>query len=105
MSSDFPVNDGSRLREDILAAMDRITNDTSYPVHQHLISPEEDRAGEGYCIECGAHVITRITPACNGICLTGSDIGIPSDAIAAAHPDCPKHGHMATHNIDGTPRA
>lgn len=101
MSPDWPVNDGSSLRDDILKAMDRIRDDTSYPVHQHLISPEEDRAGEGYCIECGAHVII---PVCNGICLTGSDIGIPSDSIAVAHPDCEKHGHMATHNTDGAPR-
>lgn len=41
---------------------------------------------------------------CNGICLTGSDIGIPSDGIAAAHPECPKHGHMAAYEVDGTPR-
>lgn len=41
---------------------------------------------------------------CNGLCLTGHDIGVPSDGIAAAHPDCPKHGDLATHEIDGTPR-
>jgi hypothetical protein len=29
---------------------------------------------------------------CNGICLTGSDIGIPSNEVAYAHPGCPEHG-------------
>jgi hypothetical protein len=41
---------------------------------------------------------------CNGICLFGTDIGIPSNAIAAAHPDCELHGHMALFNVDGSPR-
>jgi hypothetical protein len=41
---------------------------------------------------------------CNGLCLTGRALGIPSDAIAAAHPECAKHGHMAIFNIDGSPR-
>ena len=50
------VNDGSSLRDDILKAMDRIRSDTSWLVHVHLISPEEARAGRGYCIECGALV-------------------------------------------------
>ena len=29
---------------------------------------------------------------CCGICTTGHDVGVPSDAIAAAHPDCEAHG-------------
>lgn len=30
---------------------------------------------------------------CNGICLTGADLGVPEfDGIAHAHPDCPLHG-------------
>ena len=33
-----------------------------------------------------------ITPQCNGMCLTGSDIGIPSSQVAYAHPHCPEHG-------------
>lgn len=31
--------------------------------------------------------------SCNGLCLTGYDIGLPSAAIAYAHPDCPEHGY------------
>lgn len=31
-------------------------------------------------------------PECDGICLTGSDVGIPSNEIAYPHPDCPAHG-------------
>lgn len=27
-----------------------------------------------------------------GLCLTGDDIGIPSDLVAYPHPDCPEHG-------------
>lgn len=30
--------------------------------------------------------------ACNGLCLTGSDVGILSAEIAYPHPDCPEHG-------------
>ncbi len=29
---------------------------------------------------------------CNGLCLTGSDVGVPSAEIAYAHPACPEHG-------------
>ena len=30
---------------------------------------------------------------CNGICLTGADIGVPEyGGVAYAHPDCPAHG-------------
>jgi len=47
---------GRDVRDDILAAMEKIRDDTSWPVHQHLISPEEARAGRGHCIECGALV-------------------------------------------------
>jgi len=43
-------------------------------------------------------------PECNGICLYGSDLGVPSDGVAYAHPDCELHGHMATNNVDGSPR-
>lgn len=31
-------------------------------------------------------------PECNGICLYGSDLGVPSSGVAYAHPDCPAHG-------------
>jgi hypothetical protein len=32
-------------------------------------------------------------PECNGICLTGADLGVPEyGGIAYAHPDCPEHG-------------
>ena len=99
MSPDWPVYDGSRLRDDILKAMDRIRDDTSYPAHRHIVLPTAE--GDTHCIECGAAL--RL-PVCNGICLTGSDIGIPSNSIAVAHPECEKHGHLATHNTDGTPR-
>lgn len=33
-------------------------------------------------------------PECSGICLTGSDVGIPSAAISYPHPDCPLHGDL-----------
>lgn len=35
---------------------------------------------------------------CNGMCLTGGDVGVPFEGIAYPHPDCPEHG-------DGTPPA
>lgn len=34
-------------------------------------------------------------PECNGICLYGSDLGVPSSGVAYAHPDCPVHGESA----------
>jgi len=31
---------------------------------------------------------------CNGICLSGADLGVPEyGGIAYAHPDCPEHGY------------
>ncbi len=42
---------------------------------------------------------TQASTACLGICLTGSDIGIPSAAIAYAHPDCPAHNTDPSENI------
>lgn len=35
---------------------------------------------------------TPFLPTCNGICMTGHDVGVPSAEIAYAHPDCPMHG-------------
>jgi hypothetical protein len=33
---------------------------------------------------------------CNGICLSGADLGVPEyGGIAYAHPDCPEHGYPA----------
>lgn len=43
-------------------------------------------------------------PQCNGICLTGGEIGFPGTGIAYAHPECELHGHWALYEIDGTPR-
>lgn len=34
-------------------------------------------------------------PECNGICLYGSDLGVPSSGVAYAHPECPAHGDSA----------
>ncbi len=45
-----------------------------------------------------------VEPECNGICLTASDLGVPGDGVAYAHPDCELHGHPATNNVDGSPR-
>lgn len=35
--------------------------------------------------------MTTETPECNGLCVTGSDVGVPSAAIAYAHPACQLH--------------
>lgn len=35
---------------------------------------------------------TPDVPVCDGLCLTGSDIGVPSALIAYPHPGCPLHG-------------
>lgn len=29
---------------------------------------------------------------CNGLCVTGADVGVPGPGIAYAHPACPEHG-------------
>ena len=31
-------------------------------------------------------------PSCNGLCMTGNDIGVPSNEIAYPHPECEVHG-------------
>ena len=33
---------------------------------------------------------------CNGMCLTGSDIGVYGSGVAYAHPTCPRHGEECT---------
>ena len=33
---------------------------------------------------------------CNGICLTGADIGVPATEVAYAHPDCELHSNAVT---------
>lgn len=30
-------------------------------------------------------------PACDGLCITAADVGVPVDGIAYAHPGCPLH--------------
>lgn len=30
---------------------------------------------------------------CNGICMTGYDVGVPYPGIAYAHPECDLHGY------------
>ena len=39
---------------------------------------------------------------CNGICLTGYDIGLPSSEVAYAHPTCPAHGDYPDHPFELT---
>lgn len=35
---------------------------------------------------------------CNGMCLTGADIGVGSaDSVAYPHPTCPEHGDKPDH--------
>lgn len=37
---------------------------------------------------------------CNGICMTGYDIGLESSAIAYPHPNCPAHGYNPAHPFE-----
>lgn len=37
---------------------------------------------------------------CSGICLLGFDIGVPSSAVAYAHPNCPEHGDDPHHAFE-----
>lgn len=41
---------------------------------------------------------------CNGICMTGWDIGVPYDGIAYAHPDCDLHGDPDEECFHGYPQ-
>lgn len=37
--------------------------------------------------------MTTADDECNGICLSGADLGVPEyGGVAYAHPDCPEHG-------------
>jgi hypothetical protein len=47
-----------------------------------IVGPEMLAVVKGLIVEGG----------CNGLCLTGSDVGVPSACIAYAHPSCPEHG-------------
>jgi len=38
---------------------------------------------------------------CNGICLSGADLGVPEySGIAYAHPDCPEHGYPQEERLE-----
>jgi hypothetical protein len=59
----------------------------------------------GLCPSCLNKALTALDgdepdegeePECNGICLYGSDLGVPSSGVAYAHPDCPEHGEPHT---------
>jgi hypothetical protein len=71
------------------------------PPYREQVYPPEGTVIIGALTE-GSRVFDQ--PQCNGICLFGSDIGVPSDAIAYAHPDCELHGHLAAYEVDGSPR-
>lgn len=46
---------------------------------------------EAYWEEINTFPVER---ECPGQCLTGYDIGLPSNAVAYPHPDCPVHGDL-----------
>lgn len=49
----------------------------------------------GYCHGCWDTLFPEEEEEeCNGICLTGYDIGVPFPGIAYPHPDCPAHGRQ-----------
>lgn len=37
---------------------------------------------------------------CNDMCLTGYDVGVPTNVIAYAHPMCPEHGIDQEKKVD-----
>src|SRR5690554_1957355 len=39
---------------------------------------------------------SRLMTTCNGICLTGADIGVPATEVAYAHPECELHSNAVT---------
>lgn len=48
------------------------------------------------CLDKAFAPLDEGEPECNGICLYGSDLGVPSSGVAYAHPDCPAHGENHT---------
>jgi hypothetical protein len=51
----------------------------------------------GMCPKCWDGMREATDPdadaECNGVCLTGADVGVPEfGGVAYAHPDCPLHG-------------
>lgn len=40
---------------------------------------------------CGTTAPAEPEPECDGLCLTGADIGVPGPGVAYAHPGCPAH--------------
>lgn len=77
----------------------------SNPVFRDELSAKEFRIS-GLCQECQdktfdptedhdetqVEYLTPPEPQCNGICMTGYDVGVPHSGIAYAHPECPVHG-------------
>lgn len=57
-----------------------------------LSAAERETLISGSCSGCFDDAFPEEEDGCNGMCLTGSDVGVPSAAIAYAHPDCPEHG-------------
>lgn len=45
--------------------------------------------------------MTTADDECNGICLSGADLGVPEyGGVAYAHPDCPEHGDPIPEDSD-----
>lgn len=42
---------------------------------------------------------------CNGMCVTGSDLGEPGDPVAYPHPECPVHNRILSAFIESGGRA
>jgi hypothetical protein len=59
------------------------------------ITPEvREMLLNGTCPECFDKLFPPDPDECNGMCMTGADVGVPEygHLIAYAHPDCPIHG-------------
>lgn len=49
-------------------------------------------------------MVKQWEPSCNGICLTGFDLGVPEyRGIAYAHPECEVHGDPEYGELDSLP--
>jgi len=62
------------------------------------LSPEKrEQMMTGMHPECWNRMFPPDPDECNGICMTGYDVGIPDPGIAYPHPDCPVHGDPKEH--------
>jgi hypothetical protein len=83
-----------RFTEDKEKVMRWLYGDYIQNVFPEKSADEREMMVSGTCPECFDKLFPPDPDECNGMCMTGADVGLPEygHLIAYAHPDCPIHG-------------